>query len=215
MNKTLTRIGVLLLTTICLVMAKKEVLYYDFCETFYESNLGEKSIAIVPIPSDLRASESTDRQIITTALGQYAYAVAKELEKGRTCLKVLYPDSIVKIAPDIYKSVAPIRSNLKNGEKPEKDAFLSIKKELNVDYLLLVEKVHFTESYQMNSYAEITYRTTSMDYQLWELQESQVLLRAKLSSSGKAYKDLKKDYDKKSAAVRIAKAICKDLPKCQ
>lgn len=213
LNRIYVFLSILLISFIGCV--KKETLYFDFLDDFFTETLPHKKIAVCTIPAELRRSETTDFKIKTTGIDQYTFAVAKEIESAKKCLEVIYPKRVSELLPDIYNLASPVREGLKNKESVNGDNFKTIKEGLGVDYLLIVERVTLHDSFRMNTYAAVEYRTTSLEYQIWDLEKNVVLLKAKTSSGGDEIDNLFKDYNKKTAAVRIGKEIAGELPKCQ
>jgi ribosomal protein L18 len=215
MKLNLFNIFVLLILPLFIGCTKRKTLYFDFVDEFYESMLPNSKIAVCMAAAELRKSETTDIRVKTKGLRQYTYAVARELEEAKKCLQVMYPERVYEILPDIYNLVSPIRAAMKDKGHVHNETFKKIKKELDVDYLLIVERVTFHHAYQRNAFSAIIYQTTSLEYQIWDLNKRTVLVHAKVSSKGDGADNLLKDYNKKTAAVKIGKVIARDLPKCQ
>ncbi len=194
---------------------KKETMYFDFVDDFFIDMLSQKKIAVCNVPADLRRSETTNMKIMTKGLDQYTHAIACELEKARKCLKVMHQEQVQKQFPKIYDVVSPIRTAFRNKKAVNKDDFKAIKDGLGVDLLLFVERVTLHDGFRMNNFAPVQYKTTALEFQIWDLNNGIQLAQAKTSSNGDDVDNLFKDYNKKTAAVRIGKEIARELPKCQ
>jgi hypothetical protein len=172
-------------------------------------------IAICPFTGEWKVNLSDSMHYRIPGAEQYPMAIANQISKKSQCLTVIPPERVQQLVPDI--EIMLFRHRLAFKEKSIVDSlgFELIKKNTGADYLLFIDRIYFKAQKAYVTYTVNTYKTTTVTYQVWDLNKMKFLYRADSDGMGVDVADFMKNMSSKSAVSAVAKEVVKNLPLCE
>jgi hypothetical protein len=188
--------------------------YYQLSPDIDSIMFSHDQIAVCPFHGQWAINITDSVQLRVPGIEQYPIGISDEIEKERPCLRVISPNMVTNLLPEIEYMIFKHRLAYQNMTAFDSLGFSTIYNKIGAQYLLFIDAIEFKAQKQATGYTTSTYKTTNAYYQLWDVKNCKFLYRAQSSGMGAEVAGFLKNSSSKSTVSETAKEIVKNLPFC-